>query len=321
MIFEKKVVGAFRGMMHARVDDAGMTFYFSPSDFEGLRAFGYSFDSSLGHKLKGYFYCYDAPTPKRLVVFDHGFGAGHRAYMKEIELLCRRGYLVFSYDHTGCFESEGKDAGGLAQSLRDLCDCIGALKREEALSGYSFSVMGHSWGAFSAMNIAAFHPDVTHIVAISGFVSVEKIVGSFFGGIMKPYRRAVMRLERESNPELCDVNAVLSLKNSGAKALLIYSDNDKLCRKSPHYDILKKELSGCGNVKLLLTEGKGHNPNYTSDAVSYMAQFFAEQKKLLKRGLLKTEEEKKKLIEKYDWNRMTAQDEAVWAEIFAHLES
>lgn len=321
MIFEKQIVKAFKGMMHTRCDDTRTVFYFSASDFPGLKAYAHSFISSAGNKLKGYFYCYENPTPGRIVVFDHGFGGGHRAYMKEIEMLCSHGFLVYSYDHTGCMESEGESPNGLAQSLSDLCDCIGALKALPELSGYDISVMGHSWGAFSSMNVAAYHPDISHVVAISGFISVESMVGSFFRGIMKPYRRAIMRLERESNTELADVSAVKTLSACSAKVLLIYSDNDTLCRKNPHYDTLYAALSGKENIKFILTHEKGHNPNYTSDAVIYLAEFFKKRARLAKKKLLGDPEVCALLVGEYDWRRMTEQDPEVWAEIFRTLDS
>ena len=116
MIFEKQIVGTFRNNFLRRCDDTGTAFYFSSADFPGLEAEPFSFPSCKGHELKGYFYHYDDPIPGRIVVFDHGFGGGHRSYMKEIELLCRHGYLVFSYDHTGCMESGGDSIGGFTQS-------------------------------------------------------------------------------------------------------------------------------------------------------------------------------------------------------------
>ena len=128
MLFEKQVVGMYKGMMHIRCDDTETVFYFSADDFPGLQKEAYPFEASAGHMLQGYIYRYDAPIAGRLIVFDHGFGGGHRAYMKEIEMLCRHGYTVFAYDHTGCMESGGASPNGLAQSLCDLNDCITAIK-------------------------------------------------------------------------------------------------------------------------------------------------------------------------------------------------
>lgn len=321
MIFEKKIVGIYRSQFLKRCDDTGLASYFSHADFPGLRQQPFGFRSSLGHDMAGWFYCYDEIIPGRLVVFDHGFGGGHRSYMKEIEMLCRHGYLVYTYDHTGCMESGGENARGLSQSLRDLNDALNALKAAPGFRELDISVMGHSWGSFACMNIAALHPEVTHIVALSGFVSVEEMIGQFFSGILKGYRKPCLHIEREQNPKFVDYNAVETLKGTGVPVLLVYSYNDKLVNREIHHDALKKGLADRKNVRILLEENKGHNPNYTADAVAYLAEYTAEMTRLLKDKKLTAESEKKAFRDKWDWNRMTQQDEKVWAEIFRTLDA
>lgn len=321
MIFEKQVLNAYRAMAYTRCDDTGVAYYFSIKDFPGLLSEEYDFISSRGDTLRGYLYYYENPTPARLVVFDHGFGGGHLSYMKEIELLARRGYLVFAYDHTGCMRSGGESPNGMAQSLCDLNDAILQIKSDGRFSGFDISVVGHSWGGFSTMNISALHPEISHVAVISGFVSVELLISSYFGGLMKGYRRAVMALEREANPYFVNFSGIESLKNSSAKALLIYSADDKMCKKNPHYDRLAAELSDRPDTELLLLDGRGHNPNYTADAVGYLGEYLKERARLLKRGGLSTKEERERFVASFDWDRMTAQDGAVWQKIFAFLES
>ena len=220
MIFEKQILNVYKGMMHTRCDDNGTAFYFSAADFEGLIAEPLAFEATAGHTLQGYLYHYENVIPGRIIVFDHGFGGGHRAYMKEIEMLCRHGFLVFAYDHTGCMESGGKDPNGMAQSLRDLNDCLSTLKADPRFSSMDYSVVGHSWGGFSTMNIAAFHPEVSHIVVMSGFVSVEMLVSCFFGGLLKIYRKAIMKLERQANPKFVDSNGVDALSKVDVPVIL-----------------------------------------------------------------------------------------------------
>ena len=318
MIFEKQIVNMYKGMMHTRCDDLETVFYFSPEDFPGLRAEPRSFKASAGHTLQGYFYQYENPVSDRLIVFDHGFGGGHRAYMTEIEKLCAHGYRVFAYDHTGCMQSGGETPNGLAQSLCDLNDCIAMLKADGYFENTDVSVMGHSWGAFSTLNITALHPEITHIVAMCGFVCVEDMIGTFFSGILKGYRKAIMALERRSNPKFVEYNAVETLSKSNTKALLIYSEDDKMCRRN-HYDTLKAGLDGRENVRFLFVTNKGHNPNYTEEAVKYLEEFGSERVKLVRRKNV-TAEDKKNFVASYDWKRMTEQDEAVWNTIFNHLD-
>ena len=319
MIFERQVVNGYKGMMHTRCDDTETVFYYSAADFAGLQSEAYAFRSSMGHTLQGYLYSYENPVAGRLIVFDHGFGGGHRAYMKEIEKLCAHGYRVLSYDHTGCMESGGASPNGLAQSLCDLNDCLTAIKADKRFEGVDISVMGHSWGAFSTLNIAALHPEVSHIVALCGFVSVEEMMKTFFAGPLKGYRKAVLALEKESNPHYFTFNAVNSLKNTNTKALLIYSEDDQLCRRV-HYDILKEGLKENENVRMMLVSGKGHNPNYTAEAVKLLGAFGKARTKFLKKKNA-TAAEKANFVASFNWETITAQDDAVWDEIFAHLDA
>lgn len=320
MIFEKQILNFYKGMAFSRCDDNGTAFYFSANDFDNLRCEPYSFKSSKGHTLKGYIYSYDGYMEDRIIVFDHGFGGGHRSYMKEIEKLCSHGYRVFAYDHTGCMESEGENAGGMGQSLCDLNDCINTLKADPRFASLDFSVMGHSWGGFSTLNVSALHPEISHIVVFSGFVEVKMLVEAYFAGLLKPYRKAIMALESASNPESMKYNAIDSIKKSGVKALLIYSDNDMLCSKKVHYDALYRGLSDLPNVSFMLESGKGHNPNYTHSAVKLLDEFVSARNKLTKQKKLVSDEQKKSFIASFDWDKMTEQDDRVWSVIFEHLD-
>ena len=306
-------------MMHTRYDNTEISFYFSHNDFEGFEREAYAFKSSMGHTLQGYLYYYKDFNEDRLIVFDHGLGNGHRAYMKEIEKLCSHGYRVFAYDHTGYMESGGASTNGMAQSLCDLNDCLSTIKADERFAGLDISVVGHSWGAFSTLNIAALHPAVSHIVAMSGFVSVDEMMKTFFAGPLKGYRKPILHLERSANPKFSTFNAVESLKSSDVKALLIYSANDQLCRRT-HYDILKAGLEEKENVHFILVQNKGHNPNYTENAVKLLEKFKKDREKFAKKKNT-TKEEKQQFVKSFDWVSMTEQDEAVWQEIFAHLDN
>ena len=321
MIFQKQIEKIYKSNIFVRNDNSHGIFYFGPGDFPGLKSHAYDFKANAGHDLKGFFYHYDNPIPGRLLVFDHGMGNGHRAYMREIETLCKAGFLVYSYDHTGCMASGGESCGGFAQSLSDLDCCITALKQEAVLKDRKIAVMGHSWGGFSTMNIAALHPEITHVVSMSGFVSVELMLEQSFSGLLKAYRPGILELERQTNPRYADFDARESLKNANAKVLLIYSADDQIVHKAVHFDALRKALDGVEHVQFLLVDGKNHNPGYGDDAVVYKDAFFAEYTKAAKKKLLATPQQQKEFMARYDWLRMTKQDDAVWNEIITHLKS
>ena len=92
-----------------------------------------------------------------------------------------------------------------------------------------------------------------------------------------------------------------------------------MCKKV-HYDMLKNGLEEKKNIKFLLAQNKGHNPNYTENAVKYLQEFGKKRAKLA-RNKKATKEEKSLFVSSFDWDKMTEQDETVWNEIFNHLDS
>ena len=318
MLFEKKVASFVLGQLLTRQDNPHGIFYFGPEHFPGLTTHAYDFKSHKGHDLKGFFYCYENPIPGKLVVFDHGMGNGHRAYMREIETLCKAGFLVYSYDHTGCMASGGKHIGGFAQSLADLDDCIRTLKRDARLKDRELCVVGHSWGGFSTMNIGAIHPEVKKIVSMSGFVSVERIVKQTLGPL-KIYAPAIVEAEQRENPRYARYNGLESLAKTTAQVLLIYSEDDKTVHKREHYDPLYMKFCDSDHVKFLLVNNKNHNPSFEKESVVYKDAFFTQFQKALKKGRLATPEEQAAFMGQFDWWFMTRQDTRVWDAIFDHL--
>ena len=319
MLLLKPIEKIYRKQVLTRFRDYGTVYYFSETDFPGLKKYPYSFTGSDGQKLQGYFYCYENPIADRLIVFEHGMGGGHRSYFREIETLAKKGYLVYSYDHTGCMESEGENTKGFSQSLNDLDCCIKALKNIAELKNYDISVMGHSWGGFSSMNIPALHPEISHVVAMSGFVSVSEMLKQIFYGKNSIYRY-FYEIEEKNNPVFSKTNTIESLKNTNTKVLVIHSSDDKTVKSKKHFEVIKKGLASNKNIEFLLLNSKNHNPNFEVSAVAYKDDFFKQLSKKLKKKELSTDEQKKAFVESFDWWKMTAQDEKVWKTIFDFLE-
>jgi pimeloyl-ACP methyl ester carboxylesterase len=184
-----------------------------------------------------------------------------------------------------------------------------------------FAVVGHSWGAYACQNISAFHHDLTHIVAMSGFVSVEAIVTQNFSGILKPFRKMILALEQNANPDYVHCHAADSLKQTDAKILILHSADDPLVKQMYHFDIMRIVLEDKENIRFLLVNGKKHNPNYTLDAVKYKDSFFEIHSQKKKKHELETEDEQNTFRKSFDWKRMTAQDKFIWKEIFDTLDS
>lgn len=313
----RQIEKTYKSVLFRRHDPDGSIFYFSHSDFKGLSSEEFSFRSKRGHLLNGRFYYYVNPKPDRLIVFEHGMGNGHNAYFREIEILAKRGYLVYSYDHTGCNRSEGEHIYGLSGSLSDLDDCINALLGLRGFLESQITIIGHSWGGFSTLNILGFHPNLRSIVAMSGFVSIPVMHSQL---IPFPLEFALYDLEYRANPDYAASDAISVLKHTDRSVLIIHSTDDKTVSYKRNFIPLRVALENKSNVSFLTVSGSGHNPLYTKDAFAYKEAFFKDLKKKRRRGKLKTAEQRATFANLYDWHKMTEQDEGVWNKIFEHLD-
>ncbi|MBQ8546235.1 MAG: alpha/beta fold hydrolase [Clostridia bacterium] len=319
-MFTKKVQKIFRGVVYARSSEQPHIHLFSAKDFEGLNQESFDVESSLGHTLKGYFYYYENPIKNKLIVFEHGMFGGHRSYMREIEMLAKHGYLVYAYDHTGCMESGGSGTGGFAQSLRDSNEVISKLKEIEKLHGYDIYVMGHSWGGFATLNVSRFHPDIKKIVAISGFVSPKKIIYQHLGGHLRIFAKKIYKGEVSLNPDYMEISALDTLANMTGEALIIHSPNDNVVSYKKHFLLLQKTFKDKKNISFLTVPNTKHNPNYTEEAVKEKDRLFSEVKIAQKKNELSSPEACEAFKNRFDWYKITEQNEDVWARIFQFLD-
>lgn len=315
----RQIEDTYRSVLFSRHDLDRRVFYFSKEDFPGLLSREYSFENSDGYILKGQFYYYDNPRTDRIIIFDHGLAPGHRSYMREIETICRHGFVVYTFDHTGCGDSEGEHIRGLCGSLCDLDDCLFVLKGLDELRDTKIAVVGHSRGGYSTLNILAFHPEIDRIVAMSAFLSLKEMHKQLTPFILAPCRKIVYELERKYNPEYVDCSAINALSLSKSPALIVHSADDRTVSSSLNFEKLKKVFKDRLDTHFLLLKDRNHNPTFTKSAVEYKNAFFKELKKWKKQGSIPTDEECAEFISSYDWIKMTEQDEEVWKVIIDFL--
>ena len=320
MIFEKMVLSRYRSKLLPRREADGIKHYFDRSDFSGLLCDEMSFLGDKGQRLMAYLYYKGEKRTDRLIMFDHGMGNGHASYMPEINVLCAHGYTVFTYDHTGTRASEGEGIGGFSQSLADLDGAVAFVREMPEYKSADISVIGHSWGGFSTMNIPSLHPDIKHAVAISGFISPRAIQDQVLGGLLKLYRKAVFECERQALSDYAHTDARETLKNTKTRVLIIHSRDDTVCRFENHFEKLERAVGDNDSITFMAVDGKKHKPHYTLDALAYEGEFVRKMREKLRKNELSTDEEKASFRALYDWRRMTAQDMDVWNTIFDFLD-
>ena len=259
MLFSKIIKKKFDAVLGRYEGDPAIT-YPKIEDFPNLNRQYYPIQGDRQVQLEGYFYFKEAFNPDQFIIFDHGISAGHEAYLNEINMLAENGYTVYSYDHTGCVHTKGSGILGFAQGINDLDHVVSALLKDSTLQIQKVRLMGHSWGAYASMNVAALHPEVTHIVSLAGFLSARALNEQYIPKPFLKYSDEVMDRERQHNPKYADMNALDSLKKSDCALFYIQSKEDQKVKFELGYEPLYNAFHDRKNTQFVAVENHGHDP-------------------------------------------------------------
>lgn len=257
--------------------------YFSAEHF-GLSAR----EVEVSRGIKGFIYRGNCAQNGKVLVFCHGLGPGHVAYMTEIAYFCGLGYTVLAADSRGCNYSDGKNLKGMYSGAKTVMRAVDFVRRNEELFSESAAerpkiyLVGHSWGGYSALAASA-RRKVEGVVAISAPVSPSKTV-SFAAAriitkppavILTPFLAFINFIKFGAAG---NANAAKCAKINSAPTLLVHGDNDY---------IVPVGLSAFGkaegeNITKYCVKGKAHNPYNTQNAERLLAELYAQLKKGVK---------------------------------------
>ena len=302
-----------------RYEEDPAQYYYSVKDFPDIKSKSFNINGSKGI-LKGYFYFYKNLNPDNIIIFDHGIGAGHNAYFKEIEYLARNGYTVYSYDHTGCVNSDGEGILGFAQGVNDLDHVLNGILQDKLFSNSKIKLVGHSWGGYNAMNVAQFHPEVTHVVSLAGFLSARSLIEQYLPNFVMRYSKEVMARERQINPEYADLDARNSMKKSNAALMHLQSTDDTKVEFELCYPLLYDALKGRAKTTFITVDHRCHDPQRTVNAAKANKTMLDELNTLRKKNKLETTLELKAFKDSYNWDIITEQDPDIWKKILLFLD-
>lgn len=285
--------------------------YFHARDFKNLRTTNFSFKNSNRFTLKGYYYYYDPIDFDTLIVFAHGMGGGHEAYMKEIEFLAKNGFTVLSFDYQGTILSEGDKIGGFLQGLSDLDECLNVIKKNNSFK--NVYLVGHSWGGFNVMNVIKFHPEIKKVVSLSGFMSLRQIFRDSIPSPLKFLYRGLKKIEEKDKLKYKDINSLESLSSYKGKALIYHSIDDNIVDCYTTFKVLQDNIKN-DNIKFIECSAKYHNVTYTIDAVTALNSYLREL------DHLPSDEEKIALAKKTNFNKLCDLDFGLMNDIVAFLK-
>lgn len=285
--------------------------YYSYKDFKDFKCENNSFTNSYGINIRYFFYYYANYRTDKIILFCHGMGPGHTAYMAEIEALARRGYKVLTLDFAGCGESGGKYLGSLNKPTRDVIDLLNHLNLKEQII-----LIGHSMGGYTALNTLCLRKDITKVVAISPIIQIEPLLQ--LNTKSKFITKHLLRYERKVDREIFDINIPKYLENTTDDVFVIQSKDDQMVP----YGMSLKVIESIKNshIKTKRYEGRKHNPNYTDNAISYMDSVFGKYYALLNEKKIQTDEDRINYFKDVSLAKLVEQDEQLFDEIVDFIE-
>lgn len=255
-----------KSVFGSRHDKNPLLKYYTAADF-GLFAKQVDISCVKNEYIRGVIYKNEGVTPKNeLIIFCHGMGPGHIAYTTEIAYLCNLGYTVLAPDYYGSGLSDGKNLKSNLSALNGVISSI--YYAEENLNFDKTYLIGHSWGAYSALCAAHKTGIVDGVIAISAPDKSEKIMRSslrdrmpkFFANLLYPFLciacggESAGKAAEQVSPKI--------------PILLIHGEKDPLVS----LQISAFSAANGEHITKYLAKGKRHNPYNTIAAEKKLSE-------------------------------------------------
>ena len=285
--------------------------YYSYQDFKGLHQESYKFKNTDNIDIAYFYYYYGKSQNDKIVLFCHGMGPGHTAYMAEINKLAEAGYKVLTLDYRGCDKSGGDYLKSLNKPTRDVIDLLNYLNLREEIV-----LVGHSLGGYTALNVLNIRKDIKKAVILSGFIEMSSLLMKFVPNRFILNR--ILHFEKKIEPKYYGIDNISYLKTTDDKILYIQSTDDGMVP----YDIGLKVVEQINNpnIKTIKLNDRKHNPNYTKSAIRYMDEVFGKYNLMIKEGEIKNDEDRINYFKDVSLPRLVEQDQDIFNQIIDFIK-
>lgn len=221
-------------------------------------------------------FLYGANSTKGIIVVSPGHRDANDIKLYEIMYFVDAGWMVLSFDYTGCYNSEGKSMVGYVQAPKDLNAVLGYVETEARFDNMPILLFGHSLGAYASTVILHDNHNVAAVVAASGFdnpkeqweYSVKRSTG-IFGNLLKPYAGMYMDMKFRDEAHL---SAIDGINSTDIPVLIISGTDDEFYGGVSNLYERQHEITN-KNYEFLLMDKEGHNGHYnyflTDEAIEY----------------------------------------------------
>lgn len=128
---------------------------------------------SKGKQLVGMFHLPNRKNPP-IIVMCHGWTGGkwgnpYFLFVKAARFLCKGGFAILRFDHTGIGDSEGNfEEYNTTSSLNDIKCAIDFVKKRKDININKIGLLGHSMGGMNAIITAARNNSIKCVVSWAG---------------------------------------------------------------------------------------------------------------------------------------------------------
>ena len=252
----------YEGLLSERITPDA-TFEMHLEDFDGLQRTKFEYASDQGQTLVGYLYdCVEAP--RGIIVFSHDLGSGQSYYMDCADYFTRNGFCVFTFDGTGCGESEGDGLRGLRQGVIDLDYTLRFLESGSEIPQLPIGLFGHGWGGYNVCAVLDKHPEVKAVVSCSGYNNPTDFVRTLLNNAMGGWSHLIMPFFKLHDWKRFGSDARLTamdgLDSSEAAVLIINSEDNDTVPMKYGFDIFYEEFKDDSRFVFARCKEGNHTP-------------------------------------------------------------
>ena len=303
------IVNLYKKNLFVRYDFDPAIPYYEAKDFNKLRFEEKTFLNNHGNEIHFFKYSYHPIKNNKTIIFLAGIGPGHRAYLREINEFAMQGYEVITLDYEGCGYSQGNCMSSINQPTLDTLALLSYLNLKNEVI-----LVGHSLGAYTALNVINKVNTIHKAVIMSGFLNEKYMMKSVLKSSLLASK--ITKYEKSLNPNLV-IDNFSYLKQTSNNILFVHSKDDPTAK----YKYLIPKVKKIKNPYLSFLEvnGKRHNPNYTFEAVKYKDQIIETYFKKVNKGKFNSDEERKEYFKDVKLEDLTTQDNEVLKKIFIYI--
>ncbi|MBR3419328.1 MAG: alpha/beta fold hydrolase [Oscillospiraceae bacterium] len=215
--------------------------------------------------LKGWIY--GAENTEKLIVFAHGIGSGHEAYVNQLCWFADRGWCVFAYDAAGSGDSPGNSTVGLVQSALDLHSALTFAEQNPRLRDMPKVLLGHSWGGYAVGGVLNFDHDIKAAASLSGYAyplemlnqGAVNVLGKTGAKLIRPFAALYNKLVFG---RYAGLNAVDGINKAKIPFLAVHGESDEFVLYSLGIISQQEKITAPGAEYVTITGDFSHHNDY-----------------------------------------------------------